>query len=267
MKIAITLNACGNTELVIDTVDAAIKYASKDILMIYDAASVEWGSEVQLPIPKVAGFYHNYFRSPYRNMTLGLLKTINLYPDVDWYCYMEPDVLFASSGFKEDLEKLDSDVWCIGNDRRIGKIKFHLLEAIFNLQMEKNVSLLGCCVFFRAEFIHRLLEMDFFEKLLKFTNDFQSGFFPDCNMRKVYCFGEHLYPTLACKLGGKVEQFAWWSDRFRLWRGNFRSYPMRGGPQLDPQKEDYKEAVIMHPLKAHDHPIRETRRLERHAGR
>ena len=86
-------------------------------------------------------------------------------------------------------------------------------------------------------------------------------------MRKVYCFGEHLYPTLADKFGGKVEQFAWWNDQFRFWRGNFQKYPMRGGPELDPKLEDFRGATIMHPLKKHDHPIREIRRLERHARR
>ena len=271
MKIAVTLNAHNNTPLVLDAIDAVKRYVTDDILMIYDKASANWGSEAKVPVCKLEGFIHGYHRSPYRNVTLGLWETAKLFPNVDWYCYMEPDVLFASDSFKDDLNK-DDDVWLIANDHRdIGSYKedveFPLLEKLISSDIKQVYSILGCCAFYRKEFVQTLMEADFFDKFLWYTNVFQNGFFPGKNSRYVYDFGEYLYPTLVSHYGKKTHQLACWDSHFRIWRGNFRKYPMRFQPQLDPLKEDYPESAILHPIKDIDHPIREMKRMQRNANR
>lgn len=258
MKIAVILNAHGDTPLVLDTIDAIKTWVTDDILVVIDGAARKWSENVDLPVVKLNGFRHNCPKSPYRNVTLGMMETVKKWPDADWYCYMEYDVLFTSSEFKRDLEFGNKDLWCIGNDSRHGSYKFPLLETITKMKFNCSKYLLGCCVFHRGKFLRKLQDMNFFERLLYYTNDFDKGFFPGYDG---YDFAEHLYPTLAHHLGGKVGHFASWGGA-EGWSGNYLRYPMRWKPELS-LKENFKDATIMHPLKSVDHPIREHHRINR----
>ena len=268
MKIATILNAHGNTELVSDTVDAIRTWVSKDVLMVVDdVAWKSWGETVALPVYKLQGFLHDFDHAPYRNLTLGLKAISDLWPDCDWYCYCEYDVLFTSSAFKDDLAKAKKDnIWCLGSNFKEGDMKFELLEKIIKEKIDSSQYLLGCCVFYSGEFIKKLKQIDFFNRFLAYTNDFSEGFFPFYEIQGGYDFGEHLYPTLAKHYGGGIKEFSYWHQNFAHWNGDFKKYPLRWKPELT-WEDNFKEASIMHPVKAYDairwfHRVNRNRKLK-----
>jgi len=262
MRIAVTLMAHGDTECVRDTVESIRRFATDKILLLVDGAAWEgWGKDVDLPVYKMSGFYHNFPKSPYRNITLGLMNTVKVFPDVDWYCYTEYDTLFASSAFKEDLERADKDgVWCMGNDARTGNIQLPIIENMLKTKINGSKYLLGCCIFHHRDYLHKLQELDFFNRFLYLTNDFTRGYFPGYEEQGGYDLAEHLYPTLANHFGGKVRGQAYFED---AWHGNYKRYPLRWKPDIDPTTENFPEASIIHPLKQYDHPIRQEQRKKR----
>lgn len=249
MEIGVILNAHGKTELVSDTVDALRTYVSKDILMVVDGAAWDsWGKSVNLPVYKLNGFYHNHPKAPYRNLTYGLQQALEMWPANDWYCYTEYDVLFVSDDFKKNLKKAaEEKVWCIGNDYREGDFKFPYLESILNIKLERSCYLLGCCVFYHGDFLRKLKSIDFFNRFLGMTNDFEQGFFPGYEEQMGYDFGEHLYPTLANYYGGQVRQFGKWHHFFEDWVGD-RKMRMRWKPELS-WDECMGNQSILHPVK------------------
>lgn len=253
MKIAVVLNAHGNTPIVADTIDAIKTWVSDEILMVVDGAKwEEWGKDVKLPVYKLQGFYHNYPRAPYRNLTFGLKTAIDHWKDYDWICYCEYDVLFTSSEFKKELADAQKhNVWCVGNDLRYTKYNLPFLDKIFGRTIEKYRYLLGCCVFYQTEFLNTLNRIGFFDRFLGMTNEFNEGYFPDYEEQGGYDFGEHLYPTMAAELGGTVGQFAYWNQFLDQWGGNFQKYPMRWKPEIA-WKENYPTASILHPVKESD---------------
>lgn len=254
MKICSLINAHGHTEIVSDTIEAVRKYVGEDVLVLIDGANWDsWGLHADLPVPKLQGFRHGWFRSPYRNMALGMKTLVDSYK-ADWYCYLEYDVLFTSSDFKKDL-----DGWCVGTNYRDVDGNLKLIENMIGVEFVEYKYLLGCCVFFSAEFVNKLLSFEFFEKFLYYTNDFHKDFFPGFDD---YDLSEVLYPTLAHNLGGQVKGLSSWEDSPGLWRGNFKRYPIRFRPELDPS-EVYSEASILHPVKGIDHPIRMQQRSKR----
>jgi len=251
MKIATVLNAHGHTEMVQDTLDSIRTFVGNDILVVIDGASWnEWGEQLVVPAYKLKGFYHNYPKAPYRNLTLGLKTAVDLWPESDWFCYSEPDVLYTSDGFKKDLSAAQKqNVWCIGNDLRIADLKFPYLESMMNIKLKNSYYLLGCCVFYSGEFIRKLKEINFFDTFLTFTNEFTEGHFPDYAEQGGYDFGEHLYPTLANHLGGSVAQFAYWNQLLEQWGGQqFKKYPLRWKPEIN-WDDNFNEASILHPIK------------------
>jgi len=256
MDIATVLHIHNDELLVRDTLDSILKYVGSNVLVIYDGAVSSWGANLDLPVHKCCGLYHNYNRNPYRNIALGFSKILNLFPKSDWYCYCEYDVLFGNSNFKEELEKrAKQDYWCFGNDHRIHHdIKFPFLEKILGKELDRSDYLLGCCVFYHNKFMKKLLELDFFNRLLSFSNGCSRGFFPEF---KEYDLSEHIYPTMAHHLGGKIGSFAKYDTE---WRGRYKQYPLRFQPDLD---ELFEEASIMHPLKNYDSEIRNFFRKKR----
>jgi hypothetical protein len=262
MKIAVTLNAHGHTDMVLDTVMSIQKYVTKDILMIVDGAAWDkWGKDVELPVHKTCGLFHNCSKSPYRNITYGLMQTHMLFPDADWYCYTEYDTVFASDSFKEDLERAKhNNTWVMGNDLRTGKFKFPMIERMLRCKIPVSKYMLGCCLFHNSVFIKVLSGINFFERFLWLTNDFDKGHFPGYEEQGGYDLAEHLYPTLAHHFGGGLHSFGYW-DRKDGWIGDKR-YMMRWKPELRPE-EVPEDAFILHPLKSYDHPIRTQQRKKR----
>jgi len=268
MEIAVVLNAHGNTELVLDTLASVRKWVTDKVFVIADGASWQtWGQNVDLGVPKVEGFRHGAPCSPYRNYTLGLMVASQTWPDVDWYCYMEYDVLFASDSFKEELAiAKQQNVWCLGNDMRKDRYNLPLLNYIVGNKIKEYYYLLGCCVFHNSDFIKKLREKNFFERFLFFTNEFRNGYFPGYSERRGYDFGEHLYPTLACHLGGLIGGFASWDRRTLTWGGNYPKFPMRWEPELHPESENFEAAAILHPLKDPNNPIRLLHKMKRNTN-
>jgi hypothetical protein len=248
MKISVLVNT-HECDIFLDTIDSIRTYVSNDILTVVDAKNWDsWGENLPQDINAIKGFYHGYNKAPYKNYTYGLKKIYEKYPDSDWYCYCEPDVIFASDKFKKVLSEDDS-VWMYGNDLRYyDKIKFPFLENMLNIKFNITSYFLGCCLFFNKIFIKKLNEINFFDTFLKEVSIFKNGYFPDCDEQNVYDIGENLYPTLAFHLGGKLKQFACWNQTFNHWTGNFKEYPMRWRPELT-FEDNYPEACILHPVK------------------
>lgn len=256
MNIATLVNVHSDDLLIKDTLESVIKYVGPNVLVIYDGAVSSWGNSLDIPVHKMCGLYHNYNRNPYKNIALGLKKLSELFPESDWYCYCEYDVLFGNDYFKKELElRQKQNYWCFGNDHRVLDIKFPIIEKWLNKEFDQSDYLLGCCIFHNRKFIKKLIDFNFFDKLLSFSNGFSQGFFPDF---KEYDLSEHIYPTMARQLGGKVGSFAKWENN--EWHGRYRNYPMRFKPDLD---ELFEEATIMHPLKDYDSEIRSYFRKKR----
>jgi len=264
MKIATILNTHENSDVFHDTLDSICTWMSNDVLVLVDGVNWQQFAAEDLPVYKLEGLRHGCNKAPYRNVALGLKEASNLWPEADWYCYMEYDCLVGSSAIKNDLKLAEKEgIWCLGNDYRISNIKFQLLECMLKTKFRESHYLLGCCVFFKNTFIQKLLEINFFERFLYLTNEFSQGFFPQYESQGGYDISEHLYPTLAVHYGGKIGQLANWSETHQKWTGQFEKYPLRFRPDLE---EDYQNACLMHPLKTYDNPIREYYRKRRQNG-
>jgi hypothetical protein len=255
MQVVTILNSHADTELTVNTIESIKRWVGNDLFVLIDGATWDsWGKDAPLNAPKLQGLYHNSAVSPHRNLTMALQQALKMWPNADWYCLTEYDTLFGNNSFKEDLEAADKrGVWMIGNDYRVEKYDLSFLEAMFKIKLPLTHYLLGCCVFLNAKFVKKLNEINFFNTFLNWTNPFEKGHIP---YFKGYSFVEHLFPTLADYYGGKIEQFACWKGGMFNWIGNFKRYPMRFDPELDPIIECFKEMAIAHPIKDLTHPFR-----------
>lgn len=260
MKIATVLNIHSNPELVLDTIDSIFHYMTKDLLVIVDGASKEF-KNITLPAVTLEGFYHGCNKAPYRNVALGLKMLDESFPDADWYCYIEYDCLVTSDRFKKNLRLADGmDVWMMGNDGHVDDKGMPFVSPLVGGKFESIYYLLGCCQFFSKKYMSKLREIHFFDRLLTLTNGFSNGFMPGYSG---YDLSEHMYPTIARHFGGNIGVFATWERAKEKWHGSYEIFPMRFQPELDPVKENFPEASIMHPLKSINHPIRVEHRLRR----
>ncbi len=264
MKITAILNTHGVPEITLDTVDSIRYYMTDNILVVVDGVAYDKFTGVNLPAYKLKGFNHNWYKSPYRNIVLGLYTAATNWPDSDWYCYIEYDCLVGSPLFKKDLEEAEKDgVWCLGSDYRDKQtVDLSLLEKIVQGKFEEVVYLLGACIFYHKNFIKVALEKEFFQRFLFYTNPFQKGFFP---LYDAWDLTEHALPTIVNHFGGKIRQFSSYNQNTGMWAGNFRKYPIRFRPELTYEEQHFLQASIMHPLKSVDHPIRKYHRAKRNA--
>jgi hypothetical protein len=260
MKIATVLNIHGQIDVVRDTIESIKTYVSDDIVVIIDGAY--WSSLKDEPLEagKVEGFYHNCFKSPYRNVALALQTISDTYPDMDWYCYTEYDALFTSERFKHNLKAAEEKgVWMLGNDGHVDNEALVLVRAMLKEGFKSSYYMLGCCLFFHRNFIKKLKEINFFDRFLNLTNEFKDGFFP---FYSGYDLSEHMYPTLCRHFGGNIGVFAHYEGEGK-WHGAYEYFPLRWRPDIDPEKENFPNASIIHPLKSFDHPIRVLHRERR----
>ena len=260
MKIATVINAHSDMRLIRDTIDSISFHVTKNIILVIDGAY--WSKLKDEPIQagKIEGFYHNVPKSPYRNVALGLKSLYDSFPESDWYCYTEPDVLFGSDRFKYNLRMAEENgIWMLGNDGHVTKEPLLLIQAMLEEPLKSSYYLLGCCMFFNKNFIKKLKEINFFDRFLNMTNSFSEGFFP---FYDGYDLSEHLYPTLCRHFGGNVGVFAHY-DEDQKWHGAYEYFPIRWRPELDPTTENFPNASIMHPIKSYDHPIRVLHRERR----
>lgn len=255
-------------EVVLNTMESIQRHMSKRNLIIVDEAG--WDKFKNLPFKfKHKGFYHNHIRSPYRNAALGLQYLYAIWPNCDWYIYIEYDCLVLNDSFKEDLIQAEKDgIWALGNELTSHDFDLPLLEKIVNQKSFDAVYHFGgFCQFFHHDFMKCLDDIDFFNRFLWETKDFKSGDFPRLNPT-IPCFEEELFATLAGNLGGhdKLRELAAWEGLFcftsngavetNKHRGNWAKYPMRFRPEIT--SEDITDkASIIHPVKA-GNPLRLT---------
>src|SRR4051812_15876876 len=99
MDITAILHTHGHPEVTLDTIESIMAYMTDKILLVVDEAGSASFDTTVLPVQSVTGFYHGYHRSPYRNVLLGLASAYEKWPDSDWYCSLEYDVLVGSPLF------------------------------------------------------------------------------------------------------------------------------------------------------------------------
>jgi hypothetical protein len=259
MEIAAVLNAHSQPDIIIDTVDSILTYMTKNVLVLIDGYGWDKMKDVPLPCHRMEGFPHGTIR-PYRNVALGLKSVVETWPNADWYYYCEYDVLIGSNRFLHNLKKAEEiGVWMLGNDGHVDDLAMPLVQALIGQPIKSSYYLIGCSQFFHRKFIDKLNEIDFFERFLNMTNGFTNGYFP---FYSGYDISEHMYPTLCRHFGGNIGVFATY-DEHGKWHGAYEYFPVRWKPDLNPEKDKYKEASIMHPLKSYDHPIRKYHREKR----
>lgn len=260
MEIAAVLNVHSQPDVIRDTIDSILTYLTEKIIVVVDGAAWPSLKYEKFPVGKMEGFYHNIHKSPYRNVALSLKTVTETYPDAQWYCYTEYDVLFASERIKNNLRLAEEKgVWMLGNDGRVDVEAMPLIQSLVGEKFKSSYYLLGCCQFFHRNFISKLNEIDFFNRFLNLTNGFTDGFFP---FYGGYDLSEHMYPTLCRHFGGNIGVFAHYDENGR-WHGAYKHFPVRWRPEIDPETENFPEASIIHPLKTYDHPIREMHRERR----
>jgi hypothetical protein len=176
-----------------------------------------------LGVRTIHGIWHDHYCGNYRNYIIGLQELYNVYPDADWFCWMEYDVLIASSWFKMDLEH---DYWMIGCDLRNYPCEFPLLSDILGMPIKESRYLLGCLHFLHRDFVTTLVKMGFFNKMLEATNTFEHGHFPGYER---YAFEEEMLPAIAFSLGGSLMELSCWLDG--SWRRT-QMYPVRFEPDI-----------------------------------
>lgn len=265
MKLAAMMRADRSPEVVVDTLSSVRRWMTKDVMILLDPSGEIANQPIDFPAYVLEGFRHDDDApSNYRSIALGLMKIQEIFPDADWYCVLDYDTLVASDYFKLDLKKAEKkNAWMAGNFLRRSKMKLPYLDKIIKQKIDEYVYLLGCCVFYKKEFLQLLSEKNFFHRFLVMTNDFSNGFFPDYRIGCGYDLSEHLYPTLASLYGGEVYELARWYELQYEWHGDYEHYPMRWRPELSPYTEHFLEASLLHPLKNYDHPIREYHRMKR----
>lgn len=253
MEIAVVINVHSKPNVVMDTIESIRHYMTDDILLVIDGASTDF-KKLELPVKKLEGFRHNCPRAPYRNVALGLQTVSEVYPNADWYCYLEYDCLVTSKRFLPNLQLADEkNIWMMGSDGRLDDKTMPLVSALIGSEFKSIYYLLGACQFFSKKFMTKLNEIDYFNRFLSVTNGFSDGFFPAYTG---YDISEHMYPSLARHFGGNVGVFATYDMQAGRWHGSHKVFPIRWKPELDPVTENFPEASIMHPLKSYDHPIR-----------
>ena len=254
MEIAAVINTHCDTCLTQDTVESVLSYVTDNVLVIVDAASWEcWGKDLEIDVPKISGFYHGVTKAPYRNVALGMNQLIQTYDECEWYVYLESDVLFTSSRFKDNLKMADEKgVWMLGNDGHVDDKEMPLIESLVGGKFKSIYYLIGCCQFFGKKFIDKLRSINFFERFLHLTNNFSPGYFPKY---EGYDISEHMYPTLCRHFGGNIGVFATYDYGKLKWHGSYEYFPMRWNPDLNVEEVGPK-ASIAHPVKKFSHPVR-----------
>lgn len=251
VKIATILSVHNDVDLVLDTLDSVLEYMTEDVLLLIDGASKEFDN-IDLPVHKLKGFRHGITKSPYKNVALGLKNVVELFPDADWYCYLEYDCLITSIRFKYNLEMAtDRDIWMLGCDGHVDDKDIPLVSAMLKTPLNSSYYLLGACQFFSKFFMEKLKEINFFDRFLSLTNEFSGGDMPGYSG---YDVSEHLYPTLCRQFGGNIGVFSSWDNTEEKWHGSHEVFPVRWQPEIT---EKYTEASIYHPLKNYDSPIRQ----------
>lgn len=241
MDIATLINTHADPLMTADTANSVKVWMTSKILVIVDGAGWHhFGSRFDYPLHK--GLVHGRPKSPYRNMLVGIAELCKLYPDVQWYCYLESDCLIANDRFKSDLVNQRNKYIGGFEYRGGGGMNVPILNQVVGGQVKENHHLLGAVMFMSRKFVHKMVENNLPAKLLKATEGFNSGDVPDFHG---YAFEEELFPSLAnYYYPGSVFQIGEWAKYNVRWQPDISSQEITPG------------VSIIHPLKSFDHPIR-----------
>lgn len=255
MELSVVVNAHPERSLVsIDTIESIFSHATKNVLMVVDSVGWHNYKDVPLPCHKLQGLYHGHHKAPYRNVALSLSSLSDLFPNSDWYGYVEYDILFASDRFKIDLKAAaEMGVWMMGCDGHIDEQTMPVIESMLGAKLKSPYYLLGCLQFFHKDFMKKLKEINFFERFLNLTSGFSNGFFPHYSG---FDLSEHMYPTICRHFGGNIGVFSSYDVETKKWHGAGEVYPVRWRPEIDAETENFPNFSICHPIKLLDHPIR-----------
>lgn len=247
MEIATLINAHTNPEMLRDTIDAVRLWVTRKILVVIDQAN--WSEFENFQHPDViitCGYYHKCRKSPYKNFALGMNKLYETWPDVDWYNYIEFDVLYLNSEFKVDLEALQNeDNVALAGFQHYKKrnSKDHwLTEEILGGDVECH-KMLGAVQFWSNGCMSRLCNLDFFNQVIERTSHLTGHDFPDFHD---YAVEEIIFPSAASKFGEIRNIHSTISSQNR--------YLVRFTPEIKPD-EVLPSNSILHPIKFYDNPI------------
>ena len=247
MDIVTIINAHNNPALLKNTIDSVRRWVTDKIIVVIDAAGWYLFSNFKCPenTELVKGVYHNCYRSPYKNIAIGLNYAYAKYPKADWYNYIESDVMYLNDLFKEDL-RAKSDHTDLGFIQRTGKQGDQwLVEKIFQKKLPVYF-MLGAIHFYSHSCISQLVGIDFFSKVLEETKQYSGAAFPNFSH---YAVEEVIYPT-ASAVFGRIGNLGNYDNTIcKSSYGNIcERYAVRFTPEIS-EKEVTAFTSIAHPLK------------------
>jgi len=243
MEIATVLCVHDKPDMAKDVLDSVRLWATRNIVLVVDGAGWHHYKNFSYPNTHVLqGFYHGARRSPYKNWIAGMCEAYRLWPDMDWYNYIEYDALYLNSHFKQDLWRRQEEGFAFvgfNHERRLGGDDHWLAKEILGeeaggLECHK---VLGAVTFFAGSTFKRLSEFGFFEEVLKRTADFKGDEFPNF---VDYAVEEILFPSAASLFGQVGNLSETNSDSPR--------YAVRFASVIDPN-EISADTSILHPVK------------------
>ena len=250
-SLAIVLNVHANPLLVADTLDSIKKWATDKIVVIVDKKGWQNFTNFKHHDTEImCGVFHGAGRSPYKNLAIGLSRLYEKWPDQDWYGYIEFDVVFLSSFFKNDLAQF-ADKGCVaaGFEHRYkpNSTSHWLVREIMSSHTEEEIDchkMLGAVMFYTNDCVRSLVKADFYEELLERTKDYKGAKFPNFHD---YAVEEIIFPS-AASIFGPLGNFD------KLYR-NRTIYPVRFCPTVR-LEEISSGTSIIHPSKKLVDPVR-----------
>jgi len=253
MRFACLLMTHLDTELTRDTLESIQCYMTSNNLILVDGKFWPHFARVNFGCPTMKGLDHGHTCSPYKNQILGLQRLRKLHPDADWYAYVENDVLFATDQYKEDLELADKKgAWSAGFEVREYYQPWPLLSNRLGIRVLYHRIMIGCCQFYRREFLERLEAMDFYDRFMAICATYDASF-PDYTHVAVE---EGLLPSMCKYFGRATFQMGHWDAGH-----NQDRYAVRFRPLWEPG-EMTRNFSIIHPIKRVE-KIRERQRKVR----
>lgn len=242
MEIATVINVHNLPEMARDVIDSVRAWVTRKIVLVVDKAGWENYSNFTHPDTEVVcGVFHKANRSPYKNWIVGMSKVHEMWPDVDWYNYIEYDVLYLNSDFKKDLKNRKTQGYSMvgfNHEVKQNSDDHWLVKKILSRKDIDCHKILGAITFFSKRSFKKLNDdVNFFNEVLEETKDFEGAEFPDF---KDYAVEEILFPSVASTVG-RVGNLS--PDN-----SNSRRYAVRFADQIRPD-EINPETSILHPLK------------------
>jgi hypothetical protein len=200
MQLATIICVHTDPELARDTIDSVRAWVTRKILLIVDKAGWHHYQGFKHPDTEVmCGLYHKARKSPYKNMAVGLREAYGIWPDVDWYHWLEYDAVYLNDYFRYDLDRCRESA-CVGFDP-VGKFASNdhwLVKEILDDSNIECYKMLGAVTYFSHKCVSSLINFGFFDELLKRTETYKGDQFPRFGD---YAVEEILYPSAASAFG------------------------------------------------------------------